>query len=242
MPVQAAQWTEFLSCPICCNEFDESKHKPISLGCSHTVCKTCLNKLHRKACPFDQTVLNTDIDALPVNFALLQLVGAQEPDQQTVHLSNVAERKHYEAAKKCVEELALYLKPISGGKGVASLSQSTLSRPMQRKLVTLVTCQLVEEEGRVRALRASRSLGERTVTELILQHQSPQQLSANLWAAVRARGCQFLGPESSNGFPSCDSDKSAVYWLSAQNESREVLPGSFHTVWETEDDVNTPCR
>ncbi|MGH0142092.1 UNVERIFIED_CONTAM: hypothetical protein FKN15_023028 [Acipenser sinensis] len=36
--------------------------------------------------------------------------------------------------------------------------------------------------------------------------------------------------ESSNGFPSCDSDKSAVYWLSAQNESREVLPGSFHTV------------
>lgn len=24
--------------------------------------------------------------------------------------------------------------------------------------------------------------------------QNPQQLSANLWAAVRARGCQFLGP------------------------------------------------
>lgn len=78
--------------------------------------------------------------------------------------------------------------------GVASLNQSALSRPMQRKLVTLVNCQLVEEEGRVRAMRAARSLGERTVTELILQHQNPQQLSANLWAAVRARGCQFLGP------------------------------------------------
>ena len=65
---------------------------------------------------------------------------------------------------------------------------------MQRKLVTLVHCQLVEEEGRVRATRAARSLGERTVTELILQHQNPQQLSSNLWAAVRARGCQFLGP------------------------------------------------
>lgn len=69
-----------------------------------------------------------------------------------------------------------------------------LSRPMQRKLVTLVNCQLVEDEGRARAIRAARSLGERTVTELILQHQNPQQLSANLWAAVRARGCQFLGP------------------------------------------------
>ncbi|XP_048414469.1 roquin-2 isoform X5 [Stegostoma tigrinum] len=194
MPVQASQWTEFLSCPICYNEFDENVHKPISLGCGHTVCKTCLNKLHRKACPFDQTAINTDIDVLPVNFALLQLVGAQVPDQQTVNLSNLTENKHYEVAKKCVEELALYLKPLSGGKGVASLNQSALSRPMQRKLVTLVNCQLVEEEGRVRAMRAARSLGERTVTELILQHQNPQQLSANLWAAVRARGCQFLGP------------------------------------------------
>ncbi|KYO23469.1 hypothetical protein Y1Q_0005823 [Alligator mississippiensis] len=162
MPVQAAQWTEFLSCPICYNEFDENVHKPISLGCSHTVCKTCLNKLHRKACPFDQTAINTDIDVLPVNFALLQLVGAQVPDHQTVKLSNLGENKHYEVAKKCVEDLALYLKPLSGGKGVASLNQSALSRPMQRKLVTL--------------------------------HQNPQQLSANLWAAVRARGCQFLGP------------------------------------------------
>ena len=65
---------------------------------------------------------------------------------------------------------------------------------MQRKLVTIVTCQLLEAEGRSRALRACRSLGERTVTELILHHQNPAQLSANLWAAVRARGCQFLGP------------------------------------------------
>nr|XP_033817519.1 roquin-2 isoform X1 [Geotrypetes seraphini]XP_033817520.1 roquin-2 isoform X1 [Geotrypetes seraphini] len=194
MPVQAAQWTEFLSCPICYNEFDEMVHKPISLGCSHTVCKTCLNKLHRKACPFDQTAINTDIDTLPVNFALLQLVGGQVPDHQSINLSNLVENKHYEVAKNCVEDLALYLKPLSGVKGVASLNQSALSRPMQRKLVTLVNCQLVEEEGRVRAMRAARSLGERTVTELILQHQNPQQLSANLWAAVRARGCQFLGP------------------------------------------------
>lgn len=86
------------------------------------------------------------------------------------------------------------LSNVSPGVGLSSTAQSMLSRPMQRKLVTLVHCQLVEEEGRVRAMRAARSLGERTVTELILQHQNPQQLSSNLWAAVRARGCQFLGP------------------------------------------------
>ena len=77
---------------------------------------------------------------------------------------------------------------------INSGSNSILSRPMQRKVVSLVSCQLVEEEGRARAARAARSLGERTVTELILQHQNAQQLSSNLWAAVRARGCQFLGP------------------------------------------------
>ncbi|KAM9455420.1 roquin-2 isoform 2-T4 [Clarias gariepinus] len=194
MPVQAAQWTEFLSCPICLNEFNAGGHKPISLGCSHTVCKTCLHKLHRKACPFDQTAISIDIELLPVNRALLLLVGAQVPESHSVSLDSDEDLQHYDVCRTSVEELALYLKPITGGKGVVSPSASTLSRPMQRKLVTLVNCQLVEEEGRVRALRAARSLGERTITELILQHQNPQQLSANLWAAVRARGCQFLGP------------------------------------------------
>lgn len=99
------------------------------------------------------------------------------------------EQAAYNTARKCIEDLALYLRPFTNG-NITSL----LSRPMQRKLVTLINCQLVEEEGRSRALRAARSLGERTVTELILQHQNPQQLSTNLWAAVRARGCQFLGP------------------------------------------------
>ncbi|XP_028986775.1 roquin-1 isoform X2 [Betta splendens] len=197
MPVQAPQWTEFLLCPICTQTFEETVRRPISLGCGHTVCKMCLNKLHRKACPFDQTAISTDIEQLPVNTALLQLVGGQVPKAQPVALINSPEdSQHYEEARQCVDELALYLKPLSNtrGVGLSSTTQSMLSRPMQRKLVTLVHCQLVEEEGRVRAMRAARSLGERTVTELILQHQNPQQLSSNLWAAVRARGCQFLGP------------------------------------------------
>ncbi|XP_053369840.1 roquin-1a isoform X2 [Clarias gariepinus] len=197
MPVQAPQWTEFLLCPICTQTFEENVRKPISLGCGHTVCKMCLNKLHRKACPFDQTTISTDIELLPVNTALLQLVCPQVPKSQPVTLVKGAEDiKHYDEARTCVEELALYLKPLSNtrGVGLGTASQSLLSRPMQRKLVTLVHCQLVEEEGRIRAMRAARSLGERTVTELILQHQNPQQLSSNLWAAVRARGCQFLGP------------------------------------------------
>ena len=30
--------------------------------------------------------------------------------------------------------------------------------------------------------------------ELLIKHQNPNSISANLWAAVRSRGCQFLGP------------------------------------------------
>lgn len=201
MPIQAPQWTEFLSCPVCINEFAAKQRPPISLGCGHTICRTCLATLHNKQCPFDQTSITTDLENLPINNALLQLVGnnsqlnasgAIESDainSPSVQNLSPDDLQHYKLANKCIEELALYLKPFANGS-----SGCLLSRPMQRKLVTLVNCQLIEDEGRTRALRAARSLGERTVTELILQHQNPQQLSSNLWAAVRARGCQFLGP------------------------------------------------
>lgn len=115
MPVQAAQWTEFLSCPICYNEFDENVHKPISLGCSHTVCKTCLNKLHRKACPFDQTAINTDIDVLPVNFALLQLVGAQVESKKWSYLLCLAAQMSWQNATR------VYIHPLQLGRDMSRL-------------------------------------------------------------------------------------------------------------------------
>lgn len=187
MPVQAPQWSEYLSCPVCQNEFEVSKRPPISLGCGHTTCRTCLENLQRRQCPFDQTPISVELSALPVNTALLRLIGTGEvPDQfRTKPDLNPDHLAHYADSLQCIEQLAGYLRPAANGQ---------LSRPMQRKLVTLVNCQLVEKEGRARAARAARSLGERSVTELILQHQNPQLLSANLWAAVRARGCQFLGP------------------------------------------------
>lgn len=240
MPIQAPSWTDFLSCPVCCNEFAENQRPPISLGCGHTICRTCLATLHNKQCPFDQTSITTDLENLPINYALLLLVTPSNTSTSTTNSSNCIgsggsssssassstsnfnnnggqtnaatllaaeseasatntpsvqsllpdDKQCYKLGKKCIESLALHLKPFINNGNFGSL----LSRPMQRKLVTLVNCQLMEDEGRSRALRAARSLGERTVTELILQHQNPQQLSSNLWAAVRSRGCQFLGP------------------------------------------------
>ena len=188
MPIQSPQWTDFLSCPICFNEFNDAVRQPISLGCGHTACKQCLLKLHQKKCPFDQTPINSDLESLPVNAALLQLVapagsnsgaspsGApQQRDEASPVVPLQVPLEYvplYHSANKCIEELALYLRPLSSAASAAAgggTGSSLLSRPMQRKLVTLINCQLVEEEGKSRAMRAARSLGERTVTELILQ-------------------------------------------------------------------------
>ena len=211
MPIQAPQWTEFLMCPVCIKDFNEDPQPPISLGCGHTICRQCLSKLSKQQCPYDQTEVKTAIKNLPVNYALLQLGTANYQCPATIECEGDEIKQNQESfdfARTAIEELAQYLLPLtslmispstnSAKNGMITGSSGSgynaLTRPMQRKLVTLVNCQLVEEEGRCRALRAARSLGERAVKELILLHQNPQHLSANLWASVRNRGCQFLGP------------------------------------------------
>lgn len=192
--MQAPQWTDFLQCPICLQLFNDVSRLPVSLGCGHTVCKSCLSNLQRRQCQFCSSPITTDIEKLPVNHALLVLSGASPRRSPPLLESLTGDDLYYHEAFGAIESLALLLKPLSMLGTVGSSNNGMLSRPMQRKLVTLINCQLVEAEGRARAMRAARSLGERTVTELLLHHQNQQQLSSNLWAAVRQRGCQFLGP------------------------------------------------
>ncbi|XP_078345657.1 roquin-1-like [Oculina patagonica] len=204
MPIQTPQWTEFLQCPICSKQFDEHNKQPVSLGCGHTLCVSCLSKLPKTQCPFDQACVDTDISKLPFNYALLQLVGVEVPDDELPPIESVLNNSvQYRESKRCIERLALLLRPATGVvNGTASGTNATvnrngdnlLTRPMLRKLVSLVNCQIAEASGRTRAMRAARSLGERTITELILLHQNQQQLPTNLWAAMRQLGCQFLGP------------------------------------------------
>lgn len=124
MPIQGPQWTEFLSCEVCYKLFSEKANRPISLGCGHTVCKMCLSRLQQSKCPFDQSPITCDIDKLPVNYALLQLVGAAIPDKlidkddSIGDLFDARKAEYYESARKCIEELAVYLKPLSEGKWV----------------------------------------------------------------------------------------------------------------------------
>lgn len=49
---------------------------------------------------------------LPMFFFFLQV-----PEGEIVSVGSAEDTRHYEVCRMCVEELALYLKPISGGKG-----------------------------------------------------------------------------------------------------------------------------
>lgn len=65
-------------------------------------------------------MINTELEKLPVNFALLQLVGTSVPETNTeaaapINHLNKEDLQSYLQAKKCIEELALYLKPFSSG-------------------------------------------------------------------------------------------------------------------------------
>ena len=54
------------------------------------------------------------------------------------------EKQYYQEAMGHMEKLAVFLRPSNN---------QQMSRPMQRKLVTLINCQPLEEEGRARAVR-----------------------------------------------------------------------------------------
>lgn len=71
MPIQAPQWTDFLACPVCCNGFDVKTRHPISLGCAHTVCKSCLSNLPKKQCPFDQVCISKIINNIDILLIIL---------------------------------------------------------------------------------------------------------------------------------------------------------------------------
>lgn len=69
-----------------------------------------------------------------------------------------------------------------------------LSRAIQKKILAVLGCQFVCDEGRRLAFKSLHEILERILTELIMHLQNSSHISSVLWTAVRARGCQFLGP------------------------------------------------
>lgn len=155
-----------------------------------------------QSCPFDQTPIENN---LPENEAILGLIAinSSHPSSQTspqtanrdktVNHSydcvEVNDIPYYRKCIDCIKQMALLLRPQQqsnklliiylsvnqNNKNVIQLDIS-LSRPMQRKLITLLHCQVVDGEGRTRAMRNARSIGERALAELLIKHQDSHQL------------------------------------------------------------------
>uniref|UniRef100_A0A915PJW6 RING-type E3 ubiquitin transferase n=1 Tax=Setaria digitata TaxID=48799 RepID=A0A915PJW6_9BILA len=167
-----------------------SKKLPINLACGHTICRNCLKELHSSSCPLDQAVISLPFEKLPPNLALLSVLSEFIDNGLGTYQELPEEYRHIEST---LVKLASYLHPaecLFGG----SVWSDELSRPMQRKLISLLCYQLMEYKGLQRALRTARALAERALSELIIYHQDNSNISANLWSAIRSRGCQFLGP------------------------------------------------
>jgi hypothetical protein len=72
-----------MSCKICFNNYDHSKHKPYQLSCPHTYCINCLNKLKSNKCP----ACNLKIVNKNPNIAVLELITESEYDNLKKNLT-----------------------------------------------------------------------------------------------------------------------------------------------------------
>ena len=125
---------------------------------------TFLSNLIKLQCP-----INIPLDKLPVNTALVLLIDAEasldafredfekidtkddytkadenESSNGDKSVSEIEKKSYFRESMGYLEKLAVFLRPSNN---------QQMSRPMQRKLVTLINCQPLEEEGRARAIR-----------------------------------------------------------------------------------------
>uniref|UniRef100_A0A914HAJ1 Protein-lysine N-methyltransferase n=1 Tax=Globodera rostochiensis TaxID=31243 RepID=A0A914HAJ1_GLORO len=192
-------WTEILCCPKCGNVFSV-EHLPVTLSCGHLLCSCCVDE--HAFCPFDKTAAKWDGSSkMYVNVPVLSIVlGDEELAKQHMERSMKSlcssDSPQYETVKRLecsLQTFASFLYKVDSEKG-ATVSSSRLGRAIQHKLFSLLCANLWQEESRAQMLKLLRSMSGQIVSELIPCIEGTVNLSSALWSAVRARGCQFLGP------------------------------------------------
>ncbi|CCD31104.1 Regulation of longevity by E3 ubiquitin-protein ligase [Caenorhabditis elegans] len=187
---QGGQWQEVLCCSICNRHFNET-FLPVSLICGHVICRKCAEKPENqtKPCPHDDWKTTHSPSEYPNNVALLSVIF---PRKQCMTLSGAVSE-----AEKRVDQLSIqiakFFREADSERG-GTVSSREISRTLQRKVLALLCYQWREVDGRLKTLKMCRGISERVMIEIILSIQSNTHVSSQLWSAVRARGCQFLGP------------------------------------------------
>uniref|UniRef100_A0A0K0DX78 Protein-lysine N-methyltransferase n=1 Tax=Strongyloides stercoralis TaxID=6248 RepID=A0A0K0DX78_STRER len=171
---------------------------PINLLCGHITCKECINRALEedgKICEcfgnFKQHFDN--VRKYPVNVALLKIIFDYVDDVKDPVLEDDVDKKEKKIVEKNFFEIVSFLRRVDCEKGGAIWSE-TLSTQVQKKIIQLISCQLMEKEGRSQIGKQIKSLVERIINEFSSKLQNPYSISTQLWCAVRQRGAQFLGP------------------------------------------------
>ncbi|KAI3409936.1 RING [Globodera pallida] len=177
------------------------EHLPVTLSCGHLLCSCCVDE--HAFCPFDKTAAKWDGSSkMYVNVPVLSIVlGDEELAKQHMERSMKSlcssDSPQYETVKRLecsLQTLASFLYKVDSEKG-ATISSSRLGRAIQHKLFSLLCANLWQEGSRAQMLKLLRSMSGQIISELVPCIEGTINLSSALWSAVRARGCQFLGPE-----------------------------------------------
>ncbi|EGT34666.1 CBN-RLE-1 protein [Caenorhabditis brenneri] len=187
---QGGQWQEVLCCTVCNKHFNEA-FLPVSLICGHVICRKCAEKPENqtKPCPHDDWKTTIPSSDYPVNVALLSVIF---PRKQCMTFSE-AKTDDEKRADQMSIQIAKFFREADSERG-GTVSSRDISRTLQRKVLALLCYQWRENDGRLKTLKMCRGISERVLIEIILSIQSNTHVSSQLWSAVRARGCQFLGP------------------------------------------------
>lgn len=88
-----------IECHICCNEFDECKHRPRILSCGHTFCSICLKSLLKEGgiiCPNCQKSHVTDkIENININFLIESILSPGDKDKTIAFDTGYKCNEHY---------------------------------------------------------------------------------------------------------------------------------------------------
>ncbi|CAG7636853.1 unnamed protein product [Allacma fusca] len=159
----------FNSCPICLLKFNPGSRIPVGFNMTHNViCAKCLHQLHPNQSSITNlpllVFLGVTIDGIPLGSAKDQAVSL--------------------ACRASVENLV----------SLAAVAKArNVSRAISKKVSNLLVWLTPVTQKKLISL--GKSLGNRVLLELISQCQfSNYRAQQQLWSAIRARSCQFMGP------------------------------------------------
>ena len=80
-------YESLLECQICLEEYNANSRKPLFLGCGHTYCSSCLNRLYKYSivkCPVDnKRYTYSDFSKIPANYQLLSCLNINNKNRET---------------------------------------------------------------------------------------------------------------------------------------------------------------